>query len=234
TVGGTIHDSSTLTGATSDAGGTVKYRYYSVLADCQAGTFATTGGTSAGDKTVTNGVVPNSNDATFNTAGTYYWRAFYSGDGNNNAASSTCQDETLVVGKASPTVTTDAGDDITLGVNGSDLSDSATLSGATSDASGKITFHLYFGADCSPANEVTGSPVENTQVNGNGTYNSPSIHVTKAGTYRWVANYGGDDNNSATSNGCNGDNENVVVGPRDTSLTTDAGGPFRLSGGELP
>src|SRR6185437_10310717 len=57
TVGGTIHDSSTLTGATSDAGGTVKYRYYSVLADCQAGTFATTGGTSAGDKTVTNGVV---------------------------------------------------------------------------------------------------------------------------------------------------------------------------------
>src|SRR5205823_13728727 len=34
TVGGTIHDSSTLTGATSDAAGTVKYRYYSTLAAC--------------------------------------------------------------------------------------------------------------------------------------------------------------------------------------------------------
>src|SRR5207249_3439574 len=90
TVGGTIHDSSTLSGATSDAGGTVKYRYYSVLADCQAGTYASTGGTSAGDKTVTNGVVPNSDDATFNSAGTYYWRAFYSGDINNNATSSAC------------------------------------------------------------------------------------------------------------------------------------------------
>jgi hypothetical protein len=106
TVGGTIHDSSTLTGATADAGGTVKYRYYSVLADCQAGTYATPGGTSAGDKTVVNGVVPNSDNATFNTAGTYYWRAFYSGDGNNNAASSTCQDETLVVGKATATIAT--------------------------------------------------------------------------------------------------------------------------------
>jgi uncharacterized repeat protein (TIGR01451 family) len=231
TVGGTIHDSSTLTGATSDAGGTVKYRYYSVLADCQAGTFATTGGTSAGDKTVTNGVVPNSDDATFNTAGTYYWRAFYSGDGNNNAASSTCQDETLVVGKASPTLTTDAGGDLTLGVNGSDLSDTATLSGTTSDATGTITYHLYFGTDCSAANEVAGSPVTNPNVDGNGDYVSPSIHVTKAGTYRWVANYGGDDNNEATHNGCNGENENLVVKPRDTSLTTDAGGPYRIGEG---
>jgi hypothetical protein len=34
---------------------------------------------------------------TFNTAGTYYWAAFYSGDGNNNAAVSGCSTETLVV-----------------------------------------------------------------------------------------------------------------------------------------
>jgi uncharacterized repeat protein (TIGR01451 family) len=228
TVGGTIHDSSTLTGATADAGGTVKYRYYSVLADCQAGTFATTGGTSAGDKTVTNGVVPNSNDATFNTAGTYYWRAFYSGDGNNNAASSTCQDETLVVGKASPTVTTNADGPVTLGVNGSDLTDSATLSGGTAGISGTISFKLYSDANCTVQ---VGSTVTTTVDSGNGTYVSPSVHVNAAGTYHWVANYLGDANNSATSNGCNEANENVVVNPRDTSLTTDAGGPFRIEGG---
>jgi uncharacterized repeat protein (TIGR01451 family) len=228
TVGGTIHDSSTLTGATADAGGTVKYRYYSVLADCQAGTYDTTGGTSAGDKTVTNGVVPNSNDATFNTAGTYYWRAFYSGDGNNNAASSTCQDETLVVGKASPTVTTNADGPVTLGVNGSDLTDSATLSGGTAGISGTISFKLYSDANCTVQ---VGSTVTTTVDSGNGTYVSPSVHVNAAGTYHWVANYLGDANNSATSNGCNEANENVVVNPRDTSLTTDAGGPFRIEGG---
>src|SRR5437868_5666547 len=95
TVGGTIHDSSTLTGATTDAAGTVKYRYYSTLAACNdaGNTFASPGGTGAGEKTVAAGLVPNSDDATFNSAGTFYWRAWYSGDGNNNATSSACADE---------------------------------------------------------------------------------------------------------------------------------------------
>src|SRR5207244_3795378 len=142
--------------------------------------------------------------------------------------------ENVVVGPRSPALSTNAGADVELGATGNNLSDSATLSGATSDASGTITYHLYRGADCSAANEVTGSPVTNTTVAGNGTYVSPTIHVSLAGTYRWVANYGGDANNSATTNGCNGTNENVVVSPRDTSLTTDARGPSSLSATENP
>jgi uncharacterized repeat protein (TIGR01451 family) len=96
-VGGTIHDSSTLTGASTDAGGTVKYRYYSSLDECNAGNFDNPGGTSAGDKTVSGGDVDNSDDATFNTAGIFYWRAFYSGDDNNAGASSGCLEEILRV-----------------------------------------------------------------------------------------------------------------------------------------
>src|SRR5206468_1652570 len=72
-----------------------------------------------------------------------------------------------------------------------------------------------------------GSDVTKT-VNGNGTYVSPAIHVGSAGTYHWIANYGGDANNSATANTCNGANENVVVNPRSPTVTTDAGGPFTL------
>ena len=34
----------------------------------------------------TAGAVPNSATVTFNTAGTYYWQAVYSGDANNNGA----------------------------------------------------------------------------------------------------------------------------------------------------
>ena len=100
-VGDSVHDSSTLSGATADAGGTVKYAFYSSLAVCNAGTFATPGGTNLGTKTVTNGVVPDS-DSTgpINAAGTYYFRAFYSGDNNNNGASSACTDEALVINGA--------------------------------------------------------------------------------------------------------------------------------------
>ena len=49
------------------------------------------------------GVVPNSSTVTFNSAGTYYWQAVYSGDTNNNGASSPCTasgNEQLTVNKA--------------------------------------------------------------------------------------------------------------------------------------
>src|SRR5213075_2694129 len=128
--------------------------------------------------------------------------------------------ENVVVNPRSPALSTNAGSDVTLGATGTDLSDSATLSGATSDAGGTITYHLYRGADCSAANEVAGSPVTNTTVNGNGVYVSPTIHVTLAGTYRWIANYGGDANNSATANVCNAANENVIVNKTNPSIST--------------
>jgi hypothetical protein len=85
-----VHDSSTLTGATSNAGGTVTYTVYT-------NNTCTTGAQSAGTKTVTNGVVPNSDGVTFNSAGTFYWQAVYSGDANNNGATSTCTSEQLVI-----------------------------------------------------------------------------------------------------------------------------------------
>ena len=46
--------------------------------------------------------MPNSSTVTFNTAGTYYWQAVYSGDTNNNGASSPCTavtNEQLTVNK---------------------------------------------------------------------------------------------------------------------------------------
>ena len=82
-VGTTVHESSTLANATANAGGTVSYAVYTNAA-CSTGLIG------AGVKTVTNGVVPDSNDIQFNNAGTFYWQAVYSGDSNNNAATSSC------------------------------------------------------------------------------------------------------------------------------------------------
>src|SRR5262249_3843078 len=137
--GTAVHDSASLTGATANAGGTVTYTVYSDNA-------CTTSFASAGTKTVSNGSVPDSDPVTFNTSGTFYWQAVYSGDANNNGATSVCTSEVLVV-KTNPSLsTTLSGTSVAIG---SSVHDSATLSGATSDAGGKGTYQGYSANNCS-------------------------------------------------------------------------------------
>jgi uncharacterized repeat protein (TIGR01451 family) len=103
-VGDTTHDTATLHNATANAGGSVDYRYYSSPSACTADTTGTSG-IDVGSVTVNNGIVPQSPDATFNSAGTFYWAAFYSGDANNNPAKSDCSTEALAVNAANITIT---------------------------------------------------------------------------------------------------------------------------------
>src|SRR5947207_14368160 len=103
--------------------------------------------------------------------GSYRWIANYGGDANNSATSNGCNgtNENVVVNPRSPALSTNAGSDVTLGATGTDLSDSATLSGATSDAEIGRASRRERGEDSSVANAVEDSPVTNTTVNGNGT-----------------------------------------------------------------
>jgi hypothetical protein len=185
-VGSTVHDSSALTGATSNAGGTITYTVYT-------NSSCTTGAQAAGTKTVTNGVVPDSNPITFNTAGDFYWQAVYSGDSNNNAATSACTEEHLVVNKLQPGVVT---------AQHLIPNDDFTLSGATSNAGGTITFKLYAPSDatCSGAAALT----QTVNVNGNGTYSTTntSFVASTEGTWRWQSSYSGDSNNQAATSSC--------------------------------
>ncbi len=92
-VGGSADDSSKLSGATANAEGSVTYSY-STNNTCSAGQVV------VGAVTVSGGVVPGSSAVTFNTAGSYYWQAVYSGDANNGGATSPCtssNNELLVV-----------------------------------------------------------------------------------------------------------------------------------------
>lgn len=97
-IGDSVRDSASLTGATATAGGSVTYTVYSDSA-CTAKV------ADGGTVTVTNGTVPDSNPVTFNTAGVYYWQAVYSGDPRNNGATSPCTSEELVIGTAISPVT---------------------------------------------------------------------------------------------------------------------------------
>lgn len=91
---------------------------------------------------------------------------------------------------------------------GGAISDTATLSGGAAPT-GTITFNLYAPSDAT----CTAAPVFTSivPVSGNGSYTSASFTSAAIGTYRWIANYGGDSNNLPTTNVCNATNESVVV-----------------------
>ena len=104
---------------------------------------------------------------------------------------------------------------------GGKIHDSATLSGATANATGSIIFKLY-GPDNATCSGVAIATYTVTGVNGNGVYQSPDFTTDAAGTYRWIANYSGDGNNNATTNGCNGANESVVATQAKPAISTSA------------
>src|SRR2546430_1027742 len=120
------------------------FPYTTLFRSCNAGTFAAPGGTSLGSKTVTNGVVPDS-DSTgpINTAQPYYFRPFYSGDNNNTGpVSSACADETLVVSPNAPSITTLLSNLGPVPI-GTSIHDSSTLHNQTAYFSDTATSEIY-------------------------------------------------------------------------------------------
>lgn len=88
--GSSVFSTATLTNETANATGTVTYTVYN-------NNLCTSGARSAGTKTVSSGNAPNSDTLAFNSAGTFYWQAVYSGDQFNSAATSPCQGAVLTV-----------------------------------------------------------------------------------------------------------------------------------------
>jgi len=187
TVGGSVSDSSTLTGGFS-AGGTVTYAFFA--GSTCAGTATTVGS----PVTVTNGVVPNSATQPFNSAGSFSWNAVYSGDANNNGATSAC--EPLTVQKTNPTITTNlSAPMITVGAS---ASDSATLTGAF-QAGGTVTYEYFTGSNCAGTSTTVGTLVA---VTNSIIPNSSPQTFNVAGGFSWNAIYSGDPKNSGATSPC--------------------------------
>lgn len=194
-VGSSVRGSATLGGVTANATGTVSYSIFS-NSSC---TIPVQG---AGVRTVTNGVVPDSDNAIFNNPGTFYWQTIYSGDQNNSAATSTCANGVLTVQavsnptKNSPTLsTTISSSSIQLG---SSVYGIAGLSGATSNASGTVTYKVFSDSACSTLWANAGSQsVTNASVP-----NSAPVLFNIAGTFYWQGTYSGDQNNNSATSTC--------------------------------
>ena len=220
TVGGNVNDDGTLAGGSSPTGSITFDLYGPNDATC-AGAVAFT----ANIPVAGNGVYNSGNFAPA-TAGTYRWVATYSGDSNNNPASSPCNspNESVVVSQATPTLTTVASGAVTVGGN---VSDAGTLAGGVSPT-GSITFDLYGPNDATCTGAIAFTA--NIPVAGNGVYNSGNFAPATAGTYRWVANYSGDTNNAAATSPCNSPNESVVVNQAAPTLTTQSSANISLGG----
>src|SRR4029450_8883822 len=103
--------------------------------------------------------------------GTYQWLAVYSGDGNNIGTDSGCGSEPGGIGHNGPRLTTNTPP--APGEMGVTLRDSATLTGATSDAGGHINFYLFApGVSCNASGSGAVYRSTGVAVSGNGVYHS--------------------------------------------------------------
>jgi hypothetical protein len=196
TVGNTANDTAKILTASNTATGTVTYTVYTD-ANCS------TGARSAGTVTVSRGTVPNSQTLTFNSIGTFYWQAVYSGDAHNQPATSVCTSEQLTVVKRSPTV------NLTLSESsihaGNKQIEKAhgmvTLSGATSNAGGTVTYTVYTNNTCTTVAGPQPSPATVTVTNGK-VPNSGDAFFPNSGNFYWQASYSGDGSNNAATSSC--------------------------------
>ena len=157
--------------------------------------------------------------------GTYYWRATYAGDANNNATSTACgaADEVLGVGLASPTITTQASPaSITVGT-ASTVGDLATFQNTTAAApTGSVTFTLYTDSACTAPAGVSGVGGISTSGGVSTASFSTGWIAPQTGTYYWQASYAGDVNNNTFTEPSAAATELIVVNPGSPAITTQA------------
>jgi hypothetical protein len=218
--GSSAHDTATVT--TSDtvvASGTVTYTFFS------NGTCDGTG-TAAGTVDLSRtGAVSNSNtEGPPLAAGSYSFRATYSGDLNYGGSTSTCEPFTVGRGTSTTaTVVVQSGP-----ATGSSAHDTATVT--TSDtvvASGTVTYTFFTNGACSG----TGTGAGGGALVSGAAPNSSTEGPLAAGSYAFQATYSGDSNYAGSTSGC----EPFTVGEGTSSITTavkDAATGLAWSGSE--
>jgi hypothetical protein len=220
-IGAVVYDTATLSGTNSStAGGTVTYYYAATPTTCATGT-------TIGSVAVTNGSVPASPTVTLNTAGTYEFWAFYSGDSTHGESTSSCGSETVIVNANTTTATQvkNNADDSNIANDahvaiGTVVYDTATISGFASGAGGTVTFYYSTTAGSCAAGTQIGSPV--TVTNGVLASGSATVTLNTAGTYEFWAVYSGDTGSGGGTNGSTstcGD-ETVIVDQNIPAITS--------------
>ena len=199
----TLSDTATLTGNPSGDVGTVTFTLTAPDGSTvyTSAAFAETG----------NFTESTSTTLQVTQVGTYTWHASYDDEGNLTA--DTGVNETVTVGKASPTLSTQAsagGPEASTAVT-----DTATLTGGFNE-SGDITFNLE-----DASNNVVFTSIK--AANGNSPVTSDSYTPAEDGIYHWVVSYAGDSyNNGPITDDGSSSTEQVIITEVTPTLTTSA------------
>jgi hypothetical protein len=180
--------------------------------------------------------------------GVYEWTAevIVNADGSIENGPTACTDEQVTVNKIADHInTTPSNADGSAA--GTGLTDSATLTGGD-NPTGTVTFYLYgpSNTNCSNGDDSSQTWLQRwvVPVNGDGqaAVPAPGYATTAIGTYNWVADYSGDNDNMPAHSGCG--SESVVVTKASPTIVTTAstGGPVgtqihdtaQVSGGANP
>jgi len=233
-IGGSVTDSATVTGAGAGANppaptGTVDFYVCGPGVTSCSDPDGTLVSTETLDGT-SNPSTVNSDSFTPTEAGTYCFRAHYSGDENYDPADDDGANECFTVNPAQPAIVTNASSGS--GLLGATISDTATLSGTVNQANGDpaggtIVFSLYGPTDSTTDCSTLITTFE-VPVSGDGTYGGilggVSFVPTAPGTYNWVAAYtpaDGDANNLPVSGACGDANEASIISQVPSDIATD-------------
>lgn len=212
-VGNPVTDVATLYGGNNPTGSVTYYSY--------GNGYCT--GTPGNSKTVTiaNGVIPPN---TYNnpSAGIFSFQAYYGGDANNNPATSSCEQLTVLAAKTNPSISTIISASAWTGKGtvaiGSSFQDGATLYGAA-NPTGSITFALYSNGQCSGPTFTTSS----TSATGASVGVQSTVYYTRTiGIIGIIATYSGDDYNNPATSTC----EVLTVVKASPTVTTSLMGNF--------
>ncbi|HKC28264.1 MAG TPA: hypothetical protein VKB75_09655, partial [Jatrophihabitans sp.] len=174
-----------------------------------------------------------------NANGTYCWRVEFTpgtGDHNYLAGSHTnSSTECFTVAHASPKISTQ------IALTGSNppglglttLGDTATLTNTSGNLNGQtVTFKLYGPYTGTPT--CTGTPIFTTTgtLSGGSASTSQTYTPTAAGTYVWVASYGGDQLNDSVTGTCGDANESTTIVAAHIDVTKSAKPAGPVSAGD--
>jgi hypothetical protein len=218
-IGVKLQDSATITPGT--ATGTVTFSLFRPIDSTCSATPAYT----EGPITANSGSAATTTGFLSDTIGTWHWTAAYSGDlgtgGTDQPSTSACADEAVVIGKATPTLTTTASGPVTVGQT---ITDTAHLSGGYGTLTGTISFQVFAPGDTTCATPLTPQPTSATvsqTAPGSTDYTSGTFTTTAVGIYRWTASFTDTDgNNMSVSTSCNDANEASTVNPGSPTFST--------------